>query len=222
MKFFFSSLGKKIQIAFSGLLLCVFLLMHLMNNMALFAGPDVFNGMVGALESIKPLVRVLEVGLLLIFLMHIINALQLSWSNRKASLKQSTSLTQNQTSTLNSRTMALSGSVILIFFIIHLRYLWYTYQQHLFIEPETYYDVILRNQWGYLGHTPTAIFYILAILFIGFHLKHGFQSALKTFGILENSRCAFLYKIAFVFWGIIPAAFIVIILSIQLGLISNV
>ena len=51
---------------------------------------------------------------------------------------------------------------ILIFFIIHLRYLWYTYQQHLFIsENETYYDVILRNQWGYLGHTPTAIFYIL-------------------------------------------------------------
>jgi len=162
MKFLFSSLGKKIQIAFSGLLLCVFLLMHLMNNMALFAGPDVFNGMVGALESIKPFVRILEVGLLLIFLMHIINALQLTWSNRQASLKQSTSLTQNETSTLNSRTMALSGSVILIFFIIHLRYLWYTYQQHLFIsENETYYDVILRNQWGYLGHTPTAIFYIL-------------------------------------------------------------
>ena len=159
--------------------------MHLMNNIALFAGPDVFNGMVGALESIKPLVRVLEVGLLLIFLMHIINALQLTWSNRQASLKQSTSLTQNETSTLNSRTMALSGSVILIFLIIHLRYLWYTYQQHLFIsENETYYDVILRNQWGYLGHTPTAIFYILAILFIGFHLKHGFQSGLKTFGIL--------------------------------------
>ena len=221
MKFLFSSLGKKIQIAFSGLLLCVFLLMHLMNNIALFAGPDVFNGMVGALESIKPLVRVLEVGLLLIFLMHIINALQLTWSNRQASLKQSTSLTQNETSTLNSRTMALSGSVILIFFIIHLRYLWYTYQQHLFIsENETYYDVILRNQWGYLGHTPTAIFYILAILFIGFHLKHGFQSGLKTFGVLPKSRWNILYRLSFLFWAIIPGAFILIVLSIQIGWIN--
>ena len=221
MKFLFSSLGKKIQIAFSGLLLCVFLLMHLMNNMALFAGPDVFNGMVGALESIKPLVRVLEVGLLLIFLMHIINALQLTWSNRQASLKQSASLTQNETSTLNSRTMALSGSIILIFFIIHLRYLWYTYQQHLFIsENETYYDVILRNQWGYLGHTPTAIFYILAILFIGFHLKHGFQSGLKTFGILPNSRWNILYRLSYLFWAVIPGAFILIVLSIQIGWIN--
>ena len=221
MKFFFSSLGKKIQIAFSGLLLCVFLLMHLMNNMALFAGPNIFNGMVETLESIKPLVRVLEVGLLLIFLMHIINALQLSWSNRKASLKQSTSLTQNQTSALNSRTMALSGSVILIFFIIHLRYLWYTYQQHLFIsENETYYDVILRNQWGYLGHTPTAIFYILAILFIGFHLKHGFQSGLKTFGVLPHSRWNILYGLSYMFWAVIPGAFILIVLSIQIGWIN--
>ena len=221
MKFLFSSLGKKIQIAFSGLLLCVFLLMHLMNNIALFAGPDVFNGMVGALESIKPLVRVLEVGLLLIFLIHIINALQLTWSNRQASRKQSISLTQNETSTLNSRTMALSGSVILIFFIIHLRYLWYTYQQHLFIsENETYYDVILRNQWGYLGHTPTAVFYILAILFIGFHLKHGFQSGLKTFGILPNSRWNILYRLSYLFWAVIPGAFILIVLSIQIGWIN--
>ena len=221
MKFLFSSLGKKIQIAFSGLLLCVFLLMHLMNNMALFAGPDMFNGMVKTLESIKPLVRVLEVGLLLIFLMHIVNALQLTWYNRQASLKQSTSLTQNQTSTLNSRTMALSGSVILIFFIIHLRYLWYTYQQHLFIsENETYYDVILRNQWGYLGHTPTAIFYILAILFIGFHLKHGFQSGLKTFGILPHSQWNILYGLSYLFWAVIPGAFILIVLSIQIGWIN--
>ena len=85
--------------------------------------------------------------------MHIINALQLTWYNRQASHKLSTSNIKNETSTLNSRTMALSGSVILLFFIIHLKYLWYTYQQHLFISAnETYYDVILRNQWGYLGH----------------------------------------------------------------------
>ena len=221
MKFLYSSLGKKIQVAFSGVLLCVFLLMHLINNLTLFIGPDVFNSMVETLESIKPIVRIMEVGLLAIFLMHIINALQLTWSNRKASSKPFTNSMSNSTSTLNSRTMALSGSVILLFFIIHLRYLWYTYQQHLFISTnETYYDVILRNQWGYLGHTPTAIFYILAIIFIGFHLKHGFQSALKTFGILSQSRWSIMYSLACIFWAIIPGMFIIIILSIQIGMIQ--
>ena len=77
----------------------------------------------------------------------------------------------NTTSSVNSRTMAISGTIILIFIIIHLRYLWYTYQAHAFLSPEeTYYDVILRNQWGYLGHTITSVFYIVAILFIAFHL----------------------------------------------------
>tara|TARA_B100001769_G_C22086516_1_gene585734 strand:+ start:1042 stop:1698 length:657 start_codon:yes stop_codon:yes gene_type:complete len=218
MKFFFSSLGKKIQIAFTGLLLCVFLLMHLINNMALFVGEDIFNAMVATLESIKPIIRVMEFGLLAILLTHIINALQLTWSNKKASNSKSSN---SQTSTLNSRTMAVSGTIVLLFFIIHLRYLWYTYQAHLFIdETETYYDVILRNDWGYLGHTPTALFYIFSIFFIAFHLKHGFQSSLKTFGILKNSKLGILYNLSFLFWGIIPALFIFIVISIQIGLIN--
>ena len=218
MKFLFSSLGKKIQVAFSGLLLCIFLMMHLINNLALFVGPEVFNKMVATLESIKPIIRVMEAGLLIILLMHIGNALQLTFTNRKASNSKSSN---NQTSTLNSRTMAVSGTIVLLFFIIHLRYIWYTYQAHLFIdETETYYDVLLRNDWGYLGHTPTAVFYVLAIMFIAFHIKHGFQSALKTFGVLKQSRIGVLYGLSFIFWGFIPAMFIVIIISIQAGIIN--
>tara|TARA_X000001036_G_C20572704_1_gene763329 strand:- start:107 stop:769 length:663 start_codon:yes stop_codon:yes gene_type:complete len=220
MKFLFSSLGKKIQVAFSGLLLCIFLLMHLINNMALFVGPNVFNTMVETLESIKPIIRIMEFGLLGILLLHIVNALQLTWYNKKVSPKQFAQVDAS-TSTLNSRTMAISGSVILLFLIIHLRYLWYTYQAHLFISiDETYYDVILRNELGYLGHTPTSIFYILSIILIGSHLKHGFQSALKTFGILRKSRWGILYNIAILFWAIIPALFILIIVSIQIGWIN--
>ena len=53
--------------------------------MALFVGPEVFNKMVATLESIKPIIRVMEAGLLIILLMHIGNALQLTFSNKKAS-----------------------------------------------------------------------------------------------------------------------------------------
>ena len=57
MKFLFSSIGQKVQIALSGILLAIFLLFHLFNNFALFAGKDTFNAMVKFLESIKPIIN---------------------------------------------------------------------------------------------------------------------------------------------------------------------
>lgn len=218
MNFLFSSLGKKVQVAVSGLLLCFFLLFHLINNLTLFIGPDVFNTMVYSLETIKPLIRIMEFGLLFVFLVHVVNSIKLALYNKKVT-PQKYLVKSSETSTLNSRTMIISGTIILLFFIIHLRYLWYTYQQHMFVDDETYYDVIMRNQLGYLGHTPTAVFYIIAIIFIALHLKHGFQSALKTFGILDKSKWKILYKLSVVFWAIIPALFIFIILSIQFNYI---
>tara|TARA_Y100000590_G_scaffold459604_1_gene617106 strand:- start:760 stop:1413 length:654 start_codon:yes stop_codon:yes gene_type:complete len=217
MNFLFSSLGKKIQIAFSGILLCLFLLLHLMNNLTLFIGSELFNSMVQTLESIKPIIRIMEFSLLMIFIMHIFNGIQVTISNKKAALSKKA---ESSTSSLNSRTMIITGMTILAFIIIHLRYLWYTYQAHTFLENETYYDVILRNQLGFLGHTPTAIFYIISIILIGFHLNHGFQSALKTFGISPSSRWNILYKISFIFWGLIPSLFIIIVLAIQMGYIK--
>ena len=218
MKFLFSSLGKKIQVAITGILLSTFLVFHLINNLVLFTGADNFNQMVSFLESIKPIIRIMEFGLLVIILTHVINAIYLTVSNKRAATNRYTG--SRETSSLNSRTMIISGTIILLFFIIHLRYIWYTYQAHLFGEDETYYDVLLRNEMGYLGHMPTAIFYIIAIIFIASHLKHGVQSALKTFGLAEDSRWKFLYVGAVLFWGLIPFAFIMIVVAIQVGIIS--
>ena len=72
MNFLFSSIGKKIQVAISGILLLIFLAFHLFNNLVLFAGHDSFNQMVGFLESIKPLIRIMEAGLLMIILIQVI------------------------------------------------------------------------------------------------------------------------------------------------------
>ena len=81
MKFLFSSLGKKIQVAITGVLLSTFLVFHLMNNLVLFTGPDNFNKMVSVLESIKPIIRIMEFGLLVIIVTHVINAIYLTVSN---------------------------------------------------------------------------------------------------------------------------------------------
>ena len=77
--------------------------------------------------------------------------------------------------------------------------------------------LVIGHHFGYLNHPPTAIFYIIAILSIAFHLRHGFQSAVKTFGLLNSSP---VYYLGFIFWGLVPAGFIIIVLSIQIGVIQ--
>ena len=219
MNFLNSTIGKKIQVAITGIFLSIFLLFHLANNMILFGGAEKFNNMVHFLETIKPIIRIMELGLLLIIAIHTINAIQLTITNKKQKPINYKNQEGAKVSTLNSRTMAISGTVILLFFIIHLGYIWLTYQTHNFIGSETYYDVLLRDEVGYLNHTLTAIFYIVSIFLIGFHLKHGFQSALKTLGFTYKTN-TILYRLSFLFWGLIPAGFIIIILSIQIGIIQ--
>ena len=79
---------------------------------------------------------------------------------------------------------------------------------------------MLRNQFGFLGHTPTALIYIIAIFLIAAHLRHGFLSLFKTLGVSLTIRNGILKYIAFLFWGLIPLGFIMIIIAIQIGVIS--
>ena len=116
--------------------------------------------------------------------------------------------------------MIITGTAILLFLIFHLSYIWYSYQVHTQANDLTYYTILLQNKFGYLGHTLTSLLYILSILLIASHLKHGFASALKTFGITKQSKLYFLYNVSILFWGIIPSGFILIILCIQLGVIE--
>jgi len=220
MNFFFSTIGRKIQIAFTGFVLSFFLLFHLINNLVLYFGPVNFNAMVAMLESIKPFVRIMEFLLLLMIIIHVLHAISLTINNMKLRKNKYQTPISSATSSLNSRTMIVSGSVVMLFLFIHLGYIWRTFQTHSFYHiEETYYDVVLRQDFGYLNNIPTAILYIVAILMISFHLKHGFQSALKTFGITNTGSKKILYNLSIIFWGIIPFGFIVIILSIQLGII---
>jgi|TARA_B100001971_G_scaffold52842_1_gene47956 succinate dehydrogenase / fumarate reductase cytochrome b subunit len=74
--------------ATTGFLLCFFLIVHLVGNFTLFGDASFFNNYVLALSSFKPLVRTLEVVLVLIFGSHIFNGLRLSFENMKATGKK--------------------------------------------------------------------------------------------------------------------------------------
>ncbi len=199
-----SSVGKKITMATTGILLCLYLIIHLFGNLFLYAGPEAFNLYVERLSSIKPVVRVIEVILVLIFLGHIVNGVQLIFRNRASAGKAYVQYKANDVSPLTSRWMGTTGSIIFIFLVIHLQTIWWNYQTH--HEAGRFYSVITGNEVGF-GNPYYAIFYLIAMFLLGFHLRHGFQSAFQTFGIRYTKYEKLLNAIAVFFWLIIPVCF---------------
>lgn len=172
-----SSIGKKIIMALTGLSLILFLTVHFINNMFLFFGKEGFNTLVHSLDSIKPLVRVAELMLLILFGFHIFNGIKLWWENRQASPEKYAINASSENSTFFSRTMPYTGGIILVFLILHLSSLWVKYNFGMEGSHE-YYDVIVET----FSSLPIAIAYVIVMISLGFHINHAFQSAFQTFG----------------------------------------
>ena len=84
LKFINSSIGKKFVMAVTGLSLILFLMVHLAGNLTLYFGEEAFSGYVSTLDIVKPLIRVVEVILALVFIFHIVYGVWL-WIGNKIS-----------------------------------------------------------------------------------------------------------------------------------------
>jgi len=181
---FSSSLGKKYLMAITGLFLCSFLIIHFLGNIALFTDPVQFNEYTRFMSS-NPIIRIMEIVLVAGFLTHIIDAIILTRANKKA---QPVKYAMNKNkSSWYSRNMGLTGSVILAFLILHLQSFWYEYKfgevlmtvdsngnaiKDMFTIVKTAF-----SEWWY------SAIYVLAMLLLGSHLNHGFQSAFQSVGL---------------------------------------
>ena len=171
-----SSIGKKIVMAFTGILLVIYLVIHLAGNLTLYGGEKAFNSYAGVLEIIKPLIRIIEVLLALIFIFHIINGIRVWWGNKKAKPIDYAINAKSKNSTIFSRTMIHTGVIILIFLVLHLVTIWYPYNAG--GGEVNLYKIVS----GRFADPIYAWFYIAAMILLGFHLNHGFQSAFQTLG----------------------------------------
>ncbi len=188
-----SSIGKKIVMAVTGLSLILFLVIHLANNLLLFVGPEIFNENVERLEAIKPLVRVIELVLLLVFVLHIYNAIKLYFENKKANPNKYAINVASKNSTFYSRFMTVTGVIILVFLIFHLGTFWreFNFGVHNPSDPYPFYSIVQVS----FSNPVISIFYIIAMLVLGFHLNHAFQSAFQTLGLTHKKYTPFLEKL---------------------------
>ncbi len=215
-KFTKSSIGKKFMMAITGSFLLIFLIIHLVGNVTLFFGPNAFNAYVSTLDVVKPLIRVIELVLLAAFVIHIFNGLKLWLENKRAKGVEYKVSGSSENSSLFSRTMALTGSIVFIFLVTHLGTFFWRFNVHDpmgFASNHQYYDIVVYffGLWWY------AVLYVIAMIFLGYHLNHGFQSAFQTFGWNHNRYTPIIKKIGTIYAIIMAAGFVSMPLYFLLG-----
>tara|TARA_Y100000588_G_scaffold80951_1_gene85055 strand:+ start:910 stop:1548 length:639 start_codon:yes stop_codon:yes gene_type:complete len=169
-------IGKKLGMALTGLLLYGFLIGHLAGNLLLLKGDggQAFNAYSDFLTS-HPLLIPVELVLLAIFVLHIYLAIRVTHDNRRARPRNYQAGTQAVGGrTLASATMIYSGIVLLIFVVLHL--FTFKYGDR---GGGTLYDLVVNTFKG----PVYAIGYAVAMVIMGFHLWHAFQSAFQTLGL---------------------------------------
>ena len=203
LKFANSSIGKKFVMAVTGLSLLLFLVVHLAGNLTLYISEETFNGYVSALDIVKPLIRVVEVILALVFIFHIYNGIKLWFENKKANPIKYKVNASSENSTLSSRTMIISGSIVFIFLVTHLSTLWYAFNFGSHGADHSYYNIVM--EW--FTYPVYVLFYVIAMVLLGFHLNHGFQSAFQTFGWTHKKYTPAIEKIGTLFAIVMAVGF---------------
>jgi succinate dehydrogenase / fumarate reductase cytochrome b subunit len=192
---FLNSVVKKQIMGITGLLLCGFVLTHLLGNLTIFIGSDAFNKYSYTLTS-NPLIYLAEVILLGIFLTHIILAIKLVLENKAArptpyaySRKHS-----GRGATFASSTMPISGIIALIFLVIHICGLKFGTHYETEVHGVAMRD-IYKTTIEYFQDPLHVLFYIFAVVSLGVHVSHGFWSAFQSLGLnhpkyMPKLKCA--------------------------------
>ena len=177
-----SSIGQKLLLATSGLVMfLLFLIPHMGGNVLFLFGPEMFNSYAMHLHQLVPVVIGIEVLMIISISIHMIMAFKVVLSNRKASDKRHSQKSSKERS-IAAKLMPFSGGMIFIFIIKHL--LDFTFKAkdqvdlHGHMANDVYGMVLARFQDP--GHV---IFYVLFMVAVGLHLSHALQSSLQTYGL---------------------------------------
>jgi succinate dehydrogenase / fumarate reductase cytochrome b subunit len=210
LRVFSSSVGTKLLIGITGLALFGYLLIHIAGNLLVFFGPNVFNRYAFVMES-NPLLPVIELGLLLIILIHAYKTIAMFVANRAArpvayARKERAGSTSRKS--FASSTMILTGLWLVVFLVIHAK----TFREgwaHDYPWPPGGRD-LYRTEMETFSNPLTVGFYVLTLAMIGAHLSHGISSAIQSLGLNHPRWTPRLFMLGKVVAVLIAGAFMVI------------
>lgn len=211
-----SQVGRKLLTGITGILLCLFVLGHLLGNLQLFIGAEVFNRYAHTLESLGYLLWAIEFGLMLVFILHAIIGTSIYLKKKKAravgyTVYNSAGNPSYQSS--SSKSMMVTGSIILIFTIIHV--LTFKFGPGIKegyvtvvngVEMRDLYKLVVEKFQNplYVG------LYVAVMVLLGLHLRHGVWSSIQSLGALNRRYRPAVYTVGLVFAFFIAIGFLVL------------
>lgn len=221
ISFYTSPIGKKIITGITGLGLSLFVFVHMIGNLTLFAGSQAYNQLAHFLESLGILLYLIEFILLGLALFHIVVGITIRLNTLKArpeGYNQLKSIGQPSKQSLSSRSMAITGIILLGFLVLHLA----TFKFGAYY-PTVINGVEMRDLAGLVGekfHNPVYAFgYAGVMVMLGVHLRHGIWSGWQSIGVLNSKVSPLVYAIALILAILIAIGFIVLPLAIYFDLI---
>ncbi len=210
-----SSLLKKLLTAVTGVALFAFTVLHLAENLLLYVpGGVAFNTYSATLNSYKLFVLVAEIGLATMFFLHIVNGIFLKINHAKArphGYKTLGSKSGPVKSSTSSRTMIVSGLVLLVFLIVHVRQFRFGPEIHDGYKVEIN-GAPARDMFRIVTETfqnPFFVgFYMVAMLFLWGHLRHGIWSALQSLGLMNGRSHKTAYLLSWLIAVILAVGFL--------------
>jgi succinate dehydrogenase / fumarate reductase cytochrome b subunit len=223
LAFYRSTIGKKMIMAVTGLMLVGFVIVHMAGNLQLFLGAAKINGYSAFLKSTGELLWLARLGLLAAVLLHILMALQLTriaGQARPVAYEKRTP----QASTIASRSMRWGGVLLLVFIVFHILHFTTGTVFPVASQPDAMYPAFSHTD--VYGNIVSAFrlpwvvaIYVVAMLFLLLHLFHGAWSSVRTLGLTKPSPDPMKRRVASVLAVIVWLGFTIVPVAVFLGVI---
>jgi succinate dehydrogenase / fumarate reductase cytochrome b subunit len=213
---FATSVGTKLLIGVTGLFLFVYLIIHIAGNLVVFGGPALFNAYSHALAG-NPIIKVIEVVLLLGFVVHIFKTVRMFLANRQArpvAYAEKKTAGRPSRKTIASSTMIVSGLWLLAFLVVHVKA--FKFSPMFDYGPAAIPD-LYRLEMDNFRHPFITAFYVLTMIFVGSHLWHGVASGFQSLGLDHPRWTPVILTFGKTMAVVIAAGFIVIALWAHLS-----
>ena len=211
-----SSIGRKVVMAVTGVILFAYVLGHMLGNLQVYLGPEALNHYGVLLRQLLhgAGIWIVRVVMLAAVSLHIWAATSLtleSWRARPEGYREQ----KWKESTYASRTMRWGGVIILLFVIYHLLHLTTGTVHPNFVEGDIYHNFVTGFQ-----SVPASLFYIIAMVALGLHLRHGVWSMCQTLGVSHPRYMRIAHAGAWIFAILIVAGNISFPLAVLFGIVK--
>jgi succinate dehydrogenase cytochrome b subunit len=221
-EFCHSSVGRKMIVAVTGVILILFVIGHLLGNLQIFIGPDWINAYSKHLHDLGPILWLIRTFLLVSVILHIYFTILLAIENRRARPEAYRDRNYVKASWA-SRHMVVSGLVVLAFIVYHLAHFTFRTTDPRFAllkpDPLGHYDVFSMMVYGFQNVYVSA-FYVVGLFLLTLHLTHGSSSFFQSLGFSDQRLAPKLALGGRIFAWLLFVGYVSIPIAVLLGFIK--